>query len=261
MFFRQYLKGELSRRVQENPSYSLRAVSRALAIDASQLSRALSGRGGLSLRNALHISSRLTLSPEEKAKFLESIVQEKQKRAFSQYSVESNDVPPKMALQTDLFDVMSNWYYPAIMELTRIEGFRNDPAWIAKTLGIATVQSRWAIEQLVRLGLLKRNGKAICKSEPHMDSMEKGVTTPALRRLQKQVLQKAIHSLENDPIEERSVTSMTMAINPSKIQIAKKLIEEFSDQLCNVLESGSRKKVYQFSVTLFPLQKSRRKLS
>lgn len=259
MFYRQYLKGELTRRVQENPRYSLRAFSRALAVDVSQLSRALSGKGGLSLRNALRISSRLTLSPEEKAKFLESIVQERQKEAFNKLSVQNNETPKKLSLEADLFDFMSNWYYPAILELTRIEGFRSDPVWIAKSLGIATVQSRWALEQLVRLGLLVREGKTLRKSTPHMDTADKSVTTPALRKLQKQVLQKAMHSLENDPIEERSVSSMTMAIDPKKLQIAKKLIEDFTDQLCNVLESGNRKRVYQFSVALFPLQRSRRK--
>ena len=260
MFYRHYLKGELSRRVQENPRYSLRAFSRALAIDASQLSRAISGKGSLSLRNGLLISSRLTLSPEEKSKFLESIVQEKQTDAISKYSPEIN-ATKKMSLHSDLFEVMSNWYYPAILELTRTEGFRSDPAWIAKALGIATFQSRWAIEQLVRLGLLVKEGGKLRKSNPHMDTLDKSVSTPALRKLQKQVLQKAIHSLENDPIEERSVSSMTMAIDPGKLSMAKKLIEEFSDQLCGVLESGNRKKVYQFSVNLFPLQKSRRKVT
>ena len=261
MFYRQYLKSELARRVQENPLYSLRAFSRALSIDASQLCRAISGKGGLSLRNAVRVSNGLALSPEERATFLESIVEEKKREGFTKHNVIPEGDPPKMSLQSDLFEVMSNWFYPAILELTRINGFRSDPIWIAKALGIAPVQSRWAIEQLLRLGLLVRDGKTLRKSSPHMDTVDKSVSTPALRKLQKRVLLKAIHSLENDPIEERSVSSMTMAIDPKKVQLAKRLIEDFTDRLCKVLESGNPKEVYQFSVTLFPLQRSRRKSS
>lgn len=259
MFYRQYLKSELARRVQENSRYSLRAFSRSLSLDASQLSRALSGKGGISLRNALRITNRLTLSPEEKARFLESIVAEKQKEVLAKWEVGTDDTPPKMSLHSDLFEVMSTWYYPAILELTRTEGFRSDPVWIGKALGITTLQSRWALDQLLRLGLLVREGKNLVKRTPHMDTVDKSVSTPALRKLQKQVLQKAIQSLENDPIGDRSVSSMTMAIDPKKMPLAKRLIEEFTDQLCGVLESGNRKEVYQFSATLFPLQKVRRK--
>lgn len=81
------------------------------------------------------------------------------------------------------------------------------------------------------------------------------MTHASLKRHQKQVLEKALHSLENDSIEVRSMTSMTMAIDPEMLPKAKIMIETFTNQLCVLLESGSRKQVYEMSVNLFPVQK------
>ena len=63
----------------------------------------------------------------------------------------------------------------------------------------------------------------------------------------------AVIALENDPLERRSTTGMTMAIDPSKLPVARKLIEDFMFKLCEVLESGERAALYQLSVSLFSL--------
>jgi hypothetical protein len=78
-----------------------------------------------------------------------------------------------------------------------------------------------------------------------------------LKKNQKQFLEKAIYSLENDPLEERSHTNMTMAIDSKKMELAKQMIREFQMALCNVLETGKRDQVYNLSVALYPLQKNK----
>ena len=60
--------------------------------------------------------------------------------------------------------------------------------------------------------------------------------------------------MENDPIEIRNHSSMTMAIDPAKIDEAKKMIEEFTHRLTEFLESGKRLQVYELNIGLFPLQ-------
>jgi hypothetical protein len=70
-------------------------------------------------------------------------------------------------------------------------------------------------------------------------------------------LEKAVISVEEDPIEARSMTGMTMAIDPAKLPEAKQMITEFNRGLCKFLESGPRKQVYQLGVCLYPLQKPR----
>jgi uncharacterized protein (TIGR02147 family) len=76
-----------------------------------------------------------------------------------------------------------------------------------------------------------------------------------LKRRQKQILEKALEALENDPIETRSMTGMTMAIDPSKIPEAKKLISEFNRKMSKFLETGKKSEVYELQISLFSLQK------
>ena len=67
-----------------------------------------------------------------------------------------------------------------------------------------------------------------------------------------------MESLEKDTIEDRDITSMTMAIDPDRLPLAKSLIAEFTRQLCETLETGKQKRVYQLGVSLYPLQKKER---
>jgi uncharacterized protein (TIGR02147 family) len=150
---------------------------------------------------------------------------------------------------------MSDWYHTAIMTLSLTEGFRVEAQWISRQLGITVTEARLALDRLLELGLLQeQDGKVKMNDEPFMTA-DRHLTTPALRKLQKQTLEKAIHSLENDPIEERNMTTMTMAIDPEKLSAAKALIDEFNLKLSAFLESGPRKQVYNLGICLYPLQK------
>ena len=50
------------------------------------------------------------------------------------------------------------------------------------------------------------------------------------------------------------MTSVTMSIDPEKLEQARNLIQEFQERLDNFLESGEKKEVYQLTISLFPLQ-------
>ena len=51
------------------------------------------------------------------------------------------------------------------------------------------------------------------------------------------------------------MTYMTMAIDETKISEAKLLIEEFTNKMSALLETGKRTRVYEYGVYLYPLQK------
>lgn len=45
------------------------------------------------------------------------------------------------SLEQDIFEAVSGWYHFSIVELTRVEGFESDPAWISRHLGISTIEA------------------------------------------------------------------------------------------------------------------------
>jgi uncharacterized protein (TIGR02147 family) len=95
--------------------------------------------------------------------------------------------------------------------------------------------------------------------DQNITTADKSITTPALKRRQRQILEKTIDSLENDTIDSRSMTGMTMAIDPAKIAEAKKLISEFNQKISRLLENGKQTEVYELQIALFPLTKNHRK--
>src|SRR5688572_17118598 len=73
-------------------------------------------------------------------------------------------------LQTDAFRVISDWYHYTILELTFVEGFRNDPTWIANKLGITQFEAKEAIARLKRLELLEEISGKLVKTDTHLAS-------------------------------------------------------------------------------------------
>ena len=49
------------------------------------------------------------------------------------------------------------------------------------------------------------------------------------------------------------LAATTMAIDISKLPLAKKMIREFQDKLCAYLETGVKKDVYKLCIQIFPL--------
>ena len=260
-FYNQCLKKELSERCERNPRYSVRAFARALGVDVGALSRLLAGKQVPSYKLAQKLMAALALNPEEAESFIASVAETQRSRNLQRLSpllrrhqgTGSSSARP-VDLSIDLYRVISDWYHFAILELTFVEGFESNPRWIAKELGISAAEASLAIERLMKFGLLSEQDGKLVKTEEQLSTVDKHLTTPALRKNQKQFLEKAIHSLENDPIEERNMSSMTMAIDPEKLPLAKLMIREFNQNLCKFLESGSRKRVYNLEIALYPIQ-------
>lgn len=163
-------------------------------------------------------------------------------------------IPEFMQLSAEAFEVVSAWYHYAILELTFVPGCKADPKWIAKKLGITHVEAAQALGRLAELGLLEiKNGRPI-KTEAHITTSD-GIFSAALRRRHQEILKKAATSIEQDSIEARDFSSMTMSIDPKLLPEAKRRIAAFRRELCSFLESSKRNQVYELSVQLFPLSK------
>jgi len=260
VLYKSILEEEFAKRTEKNPRYSLRAMAKALGIEPSALSEILSEKRIPSYKMAQKILAAINLSPEEEDQFMASLATTHQSRGLERLNPVFKRMKVKRTpkdLSIDFFRVVGDWYHYAILMLTYIDGFNADPKWIASQISISEMEAKLALKRLLELGLLKKEkGKLHCWNG-HFTTADKQITTSALRRRQKQILEKSIHSLENDPIEIRSHTAMTMAVNMSKVAEAKNLIEEFTNKMSQLVESGKRQRVYEFHVGFFPLQKAK----
>lgn len=259
-YYKAILQEEFSRRSERNPKYSLRAFARTLKVDPASLSKILSDQMVPSWKLAQTILEILDLKAEERNRFLSSVAEHHNSRnrerlnpAIRQFTAATEILARELTAET--FRVIADWYHYAILELTFTRSFRPDPTWIAQALDISPMEAKLALQRLMDLELLREEDGTLKKSDVSLTIADKQLTTPALRRRQKQVLEKAIESLERDPIHLRDTTSLCMAIDPKKIPEAKRMIQEFKKNLCAFLESGNREQVYELAISMFPTQK------
>lgn len=243
--FRLWLQKQFTDRSRVNSRYSLRAFSRLLQMEASSVSQIMSGKRNPSKKVVDHICDRLSVGPETRESFTVT-------SKMSRKQVETAPLNFQQLAQ-DAFAIIADWYHYGILELTFVEDFESEPEWIAKRLGISSVEASIAIERLLRLELLARVDGRLLKTERFITNYSEGLTGPALKELQRQLLKKALEAIDMTPLEQKDITSMTMAIDPKKIPEAKARIKKFRRQLCEFLEDGERTVVYNLGVQLFPL--------
>lgn len=242
--FRLLLQEELVGRAKKNPSYSLRAFARSLEIQSGFLSKILKGQRRVTPATVRRLGPKLGLALKQIDQIANACGEPPKDLAFRQIAY-------------DQFQVISEWYHFAILELANVHGFRTEPLWIARALGITQAEAQAAIDRLVRLEYvaLGDNGKWTI-TEGHTTTLGTQDTSVALRAMQKQFLQAALAALDNVGVDRRDQSTMTMACDSSRLPRAKLMIQEFRRKLCGYLEAGDhRDSVYQLSISLFPATK------
>lgn len=239
----RWLVSEFKRRKADNSAYSLRAFARQIGLPPGRVSELLSGKRTLTAKSFAKIAERLGLSPRQQA-----ALTGKTDHPAAAYKL----------LDDDIFDSIAEWQHFAFLNLMDTANFKSDIPWIAKRLGISTAETRDMIQRLHRLGLVAMTGKSLTKPESNLMTGN-DVPSAALRRSHRQSLEQAVDALESVPIDERDITSMTMAIDPKKLPLAKELIRKFRFDLAALLETGKRTEVYNLNVQLIPVTKKEKK--
>lgn len=225
---KEWLLGEFKRRKGKNAAYSLRSFSRAVQVSPGRLSEYLSGKRALSGKMALKIAARLGVQPQKNENFA--------------------------VLEDEVFAAISDWQHYAILSLMETKDFRADEKWIAKRLGISPLEVRETLERLLRLGLAKSEKGKLSPTNENLATTD-DVANAALRRSHQQSLEQAIDALESVDVELRDFSSITMAIDSSRLPLAKKAIRDFRRRLMRLLEAGVADEVYNLNIQLVPVTK------
>ncbi|MCT4643035.1 MAG: DUF4423 domain-containing protein [Bacteriovoracaceae bacterium] len=252
--YRDILSCEFKNRKSLNKLYTLRAFARDLNLSASQLSNVMANKKGLSLEKALVCAQKIGLRGNEKELFLLYVEKEHAKRKKVRLEAQKylKTIAKYQNVCMSTFDIISEWYYFAILASLQISHEKKSSTWISKHLNLDLNTVEHALVVLKKLCLVKEvtgHYEAIdnnFKTETDFPSM-------ALRNSHKQSLQQAMNSLDEYSVEQRDITSMTMAIDPKKIPEAKRRIAKFRKELCEFLESGEKKSVYNLNIQLHPL--------
>ena len=243
------LNTKLSEIRMKNPSYSMRAFAKKTGFTSSALSEILRGKRHISKELALRAARRLCLSPHETQQLL-SLFPEKIKHGNRDETIQYTQ------LNMDHFHVISDWHHFAILSLIETQDYQHDSAWVARRLSIKASQAKAALERLERLGMIEIGKKGQASRQDVHYATSDDVLNLSLRKLHAQNLELARRSLEEDELDERDFTAMTMTVDPKDLPQAKKMLREFRDRFAKRLEAGAKKEVYKLCMQFIPLTKS-----
>jgi len=228
------LKSELNRRLNDNPSYSLRSFARSLKMDPSTLSKVLNGRRKLGPRAKETLMSKFGVESGGAREYFDQINDE-----------DFNQIP--------------EWYDTAILEQITVTGFKATRSSLAKVFDLELIQIDSALERLKALNLIRISSSGLVKdaTSGQTTNIDPPTTTVAKRNLQKQFLKKAIQSIDLDPLDERDMTTITCAIDVEKIGEAKARIKAFRREMADFLTSGRKSnRTYNMTIAFYPVTKN-----
>ncbi len=236
---------------QKNPAFSLRAFAQKLQISPSALSEILNGKRKVSKALAERILSQMGTDPKEQSNIL-SLFQKTKRPDDIQESAE--DSARYLELRSDQFQLISKWHHFAILSLVETKSFQANPLWIAKRLGIKLLEAEQALERLERLGFIQwsRSQKKIKLMQNQLTTSD-DIANPAIRQSHFEDVYLSTWALDQVAVEDRDFSSLTIAIDKSKLPAAKKMIREFQDRLSAFLETGSQDEVYKMNFHVLPL--------
>ena len=235
-------------------------MARDLGVSHTYLSLMLSGKRKFPPKRVLQISKQLGIEAKEVSGYMAaalnvpSHIPDKKTSPTQQY----------IRMELDRYRILSEWYHLPLLDLTLVKGFRSEPKWISRQLGIPVKKVEGAIRRLLRLGLLNKDSGRFKKTQVKI-AFPTHSSLQAIRKFHREMILKGLDALQSPrqaDFDSRDITGITMPVNSRRISEARKRIQKFRRQLYAFLSQGECDRLYQLNVQLFPLtppQEERRK--
>lgn len=242
---------------------SLRTFAKRAGCSPALLSLVLSGGRDLDPARVSAFSGVMGLDEEEGAYFRDLVLCEHgstlvDRRAARQRVLAVRRFRMGQRIRDPLGVLLSRWYLPAIVELSRCEGFRADPAWIAATLTprITDLEAQEALDDLERIGVLARDasGALACVADYATPTeIDEDAVDRVVRDLHRWALRRGAEALDAFGGGERHLATFTVAIDGARLPEIKAAIMRFQMELAQLCEQSPGDRVYQMSMQLFPV--------
>ncbi|MCX6125094.1 MAG: DUF4423 domain-containing protein [Proteobacteria bacterium] len=242
---REVLMLEFAERKRRNESYSMRAYARDLDVSVGLISEIFSGKRMLTPKIGNKILPHLHLPPYQQKIFMKDLAGIGEERGDAHLL----DVE---ILRDDEFRLISDWYHFAILSLAKTSNCRATATFIGKRIGISSTDAELAMSRLRRLGLLKVDRGRLIRTKKIVETMH-DIPSIAVKKSHQQTLEQTIAALYNVPVNQREISSTTVASTPEKMLQAKSKMREFAASMREFLESGDKTEVYNLNLQLVPL--------
>ena len=263
--YREFLKDWFAWKKTANSRYSHRLFARrAGQRSPSLLLGVMEGRRNLTPTTTQAFGKALNFGARKQAFFellvdLEQAELPKDRKKAMDGILATKRFQSARKVQGDLFRVFGEWYFGAICELARCEGFRPEPKWIAQTLRpkISEKQASEALNTLLELGLLHRGEDGAVLAADEWMMPEEGTIDIAILKSHESMLERARNAVGSFSRSNRIALGFTGSVPKDRIpQLEEKMVQVFSE-MASQCESEPRQVVVQMNFVLFPLSDPR----
>jgi len=161
----------------------------------------------------------------------------------------------ELVLELDALEMIAKWYAVVILEMTKLPGFRADPAWISQRLGttVSADMVRDALSTLERGQLTQTAPGGRLRKVADIVRSTVNIPATAIRSFHKQVLLRAHQAIDRQEVSERYFTTLTLAVPRAKIPLAGSLIGQFRDDFMTSMGdvNETADEIYHLAVQFF----------
>lgn len=265
--YRPYLRDFYVASKEGDPGFSFRSFSKSAGLRSfNYLKLVMEGRRRLSETFFAPFAKALRLRDSEKAYFAK-LIEFSDARDARRKSTLLNELlalRPRTKVHTlsrAALNICSEWYYIPLIELTGVDGFRNDPTWIAGRLGLKVPTVKRALRELLAHGLLERSEGSLTKTNRLADTPDE-VSSLLVRTYHQKTLNMAASAVFDQELHEREFGSMSFVASDEQLLELKRRIKEFRREIFHYLDRPAEKpgsEVYQLNVQLFRVTKKGKK--
>ncbi|WP_159455289.1 TIGR02147 family protein [Pseudobacteriovorax antillogorgiicola] len=254
--------GDLYHKLKQSDSqYSYMKFSADLGLTETNVSsHIIHGRRPLTIEAAKKVVKSLGMKKLKRKYFLaltdyinETDPSLRDQKFQSLFAIKQESLPDSLQEQMTYF---SQWYYPIIGELARVEGFQADYKWVKKNLwpNITPKQFEKAIEVLKQVKILKDGERSSDLNRTDLDFSPGHATRDiSVSKYHQQMIKLAEQGLSAITEKKRNFSSMTVVLSRENAKKLNQLVLEFQRKVLELEASNTAgKDVYQVNVQLFP---------
>lgn len=258
---KRFIKDYYELHKKKNPNFSYRAFGKRAGFSSSAfLPLVISGKKTMAADSIRRLGKAMGLSKKEAAYF-ESLVSfnqakdESSKEYYKELLRGIKKERPGTVIDRKQFAYLSNWYYPVIREMVTLPDFKEDKLWIRDRLGqrVNIRQVRDALEDMLKVGLLKRDENGRLRQVDTAISTEDEVSHTAIFMIHHQMLMLAREMLIATKGVGSEITGLTMPVSQKQFKDIVTMTRDFQNDIIKYLEGHAEvpDSVAQFNIQFF----------
>lgn len=152
------------------------------------------------------------------------------------------------------------WYYSAIREMLSFMPYKNNAVAFARYINppLRPFQVEKAIELLSEINLISKSGDGYKQNDPYITSGDE-ITSATLAKYHLETADLAKRAIDKANIEERNISTLTLALSKNGFEEVTKRIREFRRELMDISKADLEKdQVFHLNLQLFPMTKKRK---